>query len=96
MLTIIKGVIASQPAVVSMENYAAAFVLIKTKEGYQKCYCRVERTRRVYTSDMTMFSDVMVSSIGDEVLVEVFVSPAGQVDGKIKNFRNDTKDLGYI
>ena len=46
-----------------MEDYVAAFVLIKTEDGYQ---------------------------------IEVFISPAGQIDGKIKNFRNITKDLGYI
>ena len=96
MITIIRGIIASQPVVVTLEKQIAVTVLIRTKDGYQKFFYKIPKNYNARKMATTTFSDIVLTSVGDAVRVRVSVHPSGQIEPEIKNFLNDTKGLGYL
>ena len=88
----IFGKIASQPAVVPvLGNYPAlvVFVLVEADGKYYKLFYK----SNVFASNR--FSDILVSSIGDEIQVEFLLSHYKEAM-EIKKFTNKTRGFGDI
>ena len=90
---IIIGTVASQPVVISMPaNIATVMLVVKTECGYKKFFCTVERSlSEVVTLIDTMFANVALSSIGDQVEVEVKDCDSPIYGARLLSFVNQTK-----
>ena len=89
---ILTGKLASQPAVAPvLGNYPAlvVFVLVEVDGKYYKLFYKSND----FVSDM--FSDILVSSIGDEIQVEFLLSHYKKAM-EIKKFINKTRGLGDL
>lgn len=85
----IFGKIASQPAVVSVPGSFVVFVLVEVDGKYYKLFYKRQGLIN------NMFSDILVSSIGDEIQVEFLLSRYKEAM-EIKKFINKTRGLGDI
>ena len=83
------GKIASQPAVVAVPGNFVVFVLIEVDGKYYKFFYKTQGFLN------NMFSDILVSSIGDEIQVEFLLSLYKEAM-EIKKFINKTRGLGDI
>lgn len=89
---IIYGKIATQPVVISMQHTAVAFILVKTDDGYKKFACKLEEKQCSDINNLTnaVFSNVVLSSTGDDVCIRVSLNPTGIIGTKILSFSNET------
>lgn len=94
----ICGKIATPPVVVNLTNSIAVLVLVNTGDKFKKfCYTQstfqaTENERQALSN--TMFSDIAVSGVGDEVEVFVSMDKQGGPTSSIQNFNNITRKLG--
>ena len=86
---ILTGKIASQPAVVAVPGSFVVFVLVEVDGKYYKLFYKTHGFLN------NMFSDILVSSIGDEIQVEFLLSRYKEAM-EIKKFINKTRGLGDI
>ena len=86
---ILCGKIASQPSVVAVPGSFVVFILVEVDGKYYKLFYNV------YGFLNNMFSDILVSSIGDEIQVEFLLSHYKEAM-EIKKFINKTRGLGDI
>ena len=86
---ILCGKIASQPAVVAVPGNFVVFVLVEADGKYYKLFYKLDG----FLNDM--FSDILVSSIGDEIQVKFLLSRYKEAM-EIKKFINKTRGLGDI
>jgi len=87
----LTGEIASQPTIVTLNSICSdvmVFVLIKVDNVYKKLFYR----DRV---PCDLFSNILVSSVGDKVSVEV-TSTSYHGATEIKRFVNHTRGLGVV
>ena len=100
----IVGKIASQPVVVSSDREFTLLVLIQTdslslSERCVKFYatepitCHIDVCRYLSCS---VLSDVLLSSVGDNVALDVATNDAGFITGKIITFKNFTRGIGHL
>ena len=94
----ICGKIATQPVVTHLMNELVAMILVETENGYKKFACKTSAViidNPIETQlPRSMFSDVALSGIGDDVVLYVFADPLGQPTPSIQNFINNTRKLG--
>ena len=83
----IFGKIASQPAVVAVPGSFVVFVLVEVDGKYYKLFYKTHGFLN------NMFSDILVSSIGDEIQVEFLLSRYKEAM-EIKKFTNKTRGFG--
>ncbi len=100
----IVGKIASQPVVVSSDREFTVLVLIQTdslslSERCVKFYatepitCHIDVGRYLSCS---VLSDVLLSSVGDNVELDIATDDVGCSTRKIINFRNITRSFGHV
>ena len=98
-LKTIIGKIASQPAIVPMQDSVMVFILVETPEGYKEFFCEVGKlpigdTVAVHN---TKFSNVALSSVGDEVLIRVNTDTIKtSEESRIISFANKSKNIGAM
>ena len=102
-LHVFKGKVVSQPVVVPIQGYAVALIVIDidsaTIKGRKKFFCQAPKylTSNGNGLATTMLSDVVCSSIGDDVRIEVEANlESGYMDTQIRYFANDTLGIGNI
>ena len=90
---VFEGEVASQPVVVPIRGHVVAMVLVKTADGYQKFYCYTYKHDDPNGLLQTIFSNVVVSSIGDNVRFEVPIISCGYIRPEIISFENLTRKI---
>ena len=88
-----SGEIASQPVVITHGNVVYVLVLIKIQDVYKK-FSYTEQFRS--NNHTGIMGDIVLSSVGDSVNVDVETNKAGRPSGVIINFKNITRNLGYV
>lgn len=98
-----KGKVVSQPVVVPLQGYDVVFVVIEVDStiirGRKKFFCQTGNYKSNNGRDLatTIFSDVVCSSIGDEVRFKAEVNQkTKEIDAEIKYFANETLGIGNI
>ena len=98
-----KGKVVSQPVVVPLQGYDVVFVVIEVDseiiKGRKKFFCQTGSYKSNNGRELatTIFSDIVCSSIGDEVRFVVKANmEIKELDAEIKYFANDTLGIGNI
>ena len=98
-----KGKVVSQPVVVPLQGYDVVFVVIEVDNEIIKGRKKFFSQTGSYKSNngrglvATIFSDIVCSSIGDEVRFVVEANlEIKELDAEIKYFANDTLGIGNI
>ena len=100
-MKVLTGEIASQPTVVTLDcaGCIIVYVLIKIDGVYKKFY-RTEGIRYKPDTGVSLptstFSNILVSSIGDNVCVQVSSSKMDDEVIFIYDFANETRGIGKI
>ena len=94
----LEGEIASQPSVVTLDSCIIVYVLIKINERHKKFY-HFENIRRAANGiylPSELFSNILVSSIGDKIRVGVSPETKITIDDSIEihKFLNVNRCLG--
>lgn len=93
---IYHGKLVAQPVIVPMHDCLIVLVSVDTEEeGVKKFYCR---EAVLYSFDLgsfpeTAFADIVLSSVGDEVCIQVFLDSSDNSDVEIIFFTNCTQKL---
>lgn len=88
-----SGEIASQPVVITHGRFVYVLVLIKIQDVYKKFSYAEPFRSDIHAGVM---GDIVLSSVGDSVKMDVEVNKAGRPKGVIINFKNITRNLGYV
>ena len=94
----ICGKIATQPVVEKFEKNLVVLILVETEKGYLKFCCKTSTSIKEDAIETqlpkSMFSDVALSAVGDDVVLYVLPDAVGKPSHSIQNFINNTKKLG--
>ena len=92
------GRIASNPIVVNLQLQIAVYVLIDTIEGYQEFFYSYPKYSTGFSAEdlaRLPLMHIALSSMRDEVVIDVVFENEDDQGNKIRNFYNQTRSIGF-